>query len=143
MPSPSTVLVESGPLYALWDRDDAHHRSSVAFLERNQKRTLISNVCVLTEVVFQLQGCGLSAAIDPFLAWSDSALTLDDGTGDDLPRIRTLIADYHDHPADFTDASLVALAERLECFTVASVDHYFTVYRSAFRRRFTNVLTER
>ena len=142
MSSASTVLVDSGPLYALWDRDDAHHRASVAFLERSQKRTLITNVCVLTEVVFLLQGRGLTAAIDPFLAWADSALTLDEGTGDDLPRIRTIIADYHDLPADFTDASLVALAQRLECFTVASVDHDFTVYRSACRRRFTNVLTE-
>jgi predicted nucleic acid-binding protein len=60
----------------------------------------------------------------------------------DLARIRDIIAKYADLPADFADASLVALAERRGLFAVTSVDSDFTVYRGATRRRFRNVFFE-
>jgi hypothetical protein len=74
-----------------------------------------------------------------FLRWADDALDLDAQTPQDLPRIREVIAKYRDLPADFADASLVALAERRGLFVVASIDKDFTVYRGASRRRFRNV----
>jgi uncharacterized protein len=52
------------------------------------------------------------------------------------------MATYRDLPADFADASLVALAERRGIYDVISVDDDFTVYSTAARRRFRNLLWE-
>jgi predicted nucleic acid-binding protein len=76
------------------------------------------------------------------LQWTEDALGLDAQTHQDLARIREIIAKYADLPADFADASLVALAERRGLFAVASVDSDFTVYRGATRRRFRNLFFE-
>lgn len=140
MKNTRAVIVDSGALYALFDRHDHHHLASLAWITASKQRTLLTNVCVLTEVTYLLHRRGLRAAVDPFLEWAIASLTVDRDTVDDLPRIRTIMAQYADLPADFTDASLVALAERLSCFTVASVDSDFTVYRGACRRGFTNLL---
>ena len=49
------------------------------------------------------------------------------------------MAKYADLPADFADASLVALCERIRSTTVASVDSDFTIYRTASRQVFRNL----
>ena len=52
------VLVDSGPLYALFDRDDAFNPRSRAWFEAN-RRPLITNVAVVTEVAYLLgRWCG-------------------------------------------------------------------------------------
>ena len=131
------VLVDSGPLIALFDASDRHHAAAVRFI-RSHQGPLVSNVAVLTEVCHLLD-FSVEAQQD-FLKWAQDALELDALTHRDLSRIREIIAKYADLPADFTDASLVALAERRDLFAVATVDRDFTVYRAATRRRFRNVL---
>ena len=54
-------------------------------------------------------------------------------------KIIAILEKYRDMRADFADASLVALAERLNVTRVASVDRDFTIYRLSGRRRFENV----
>lgn len=130
------VLVDSGPLIALFDRSDRYHADAVKFIERH-RGPLVSNVAVLTEVCHLLDFSVL--AQQDFLGWADEVLDLEAQTHRDLARIREIIAKYHDLPADFADASLVALAERRGLFVVASVDKDFTVYRGAARRLFRNV----
>ena len=57
----------------------------------------------------------------------------------DLARVGELIDRYRDLPADFTDASLVALSERLRCTEVATTDRRdFSVYRPAHVDRLAN-----
>jgi len=46
-------------------------------------------------------------------------------------------------PADFADASLIALAERLNLSRVASVDSDFAVYRTLGKRALVNAFFER
>lgn len=73
------------------------------------------------------------------LSWAHRALDIDQSTAGDLPKIAALLDKYRDLPADFADASLVALAERLNVSCVASVDSDFAVYRTLGRRAFENV----
>lgn len=56
-----------------------------------------------------------------------------------LPQIRAVLEKYADLPADFADASLVALCERIKVWDVASVDGDFTIYRGRDKRRFNNL----
>lgn len=135
---PSTI-VDSGPLYALFDGDDRYHGAAVAFLRRHQS-TLITNIAVLSEVCYLLGR--IHGARRDFLKWAETALSIDEQLVPDLARIRHLLDKYADLPAEFADASLVALAERIDVDVVASVDSDFTVYRKLGRRPFRNVFFE-
>lgn len=129
------IVVDSGPLIALFDGSDRYHAAAVRFVESNRE-PLITNLPVVTEVVYVLDFSG--EAQQDFLGWAQRALAIDAGTVDDLTRIRAILAKYADLPADFADASLVALWGRLKIWDVASVDRDFTVYRGPDKQRFRN-----
>lgn len=129
------IVVDSGPLIALFDGSDQYHAAAIRFVKRN-RRPLITNLPVITEVVYVLDFSG--DAQRDFLFWVQQAMTVDIGTVNDLDRIRAILEKYADLPADFADASLVALCERLKIWHVASVDSDFTIYRSRSKRRFSN-----
>jgi uncharacterized protein len=131
-----SIIVDAGPLIALFDRDDRYHRQAVEFV-RNQGADLLTNLPVLTEATFLLR-FSVGAQRD-LLWWAHRSVEIDQGTAEDLPRIIELLEKYGDLPADFADASLVALAERLNVSRVASVDRDFAIYRRSGRLRFENV----
>jgi uncharacterized protein len=130
-----SIVVDSGPLIALFDGSDRFHTRAVAYI-RDLRAHLITNLPVVTEVVYMLDFS--PQAQRDFLFWAEQALVIDTETVADLPRIRALLEKYGDLPADFADASLVALCERLRLHEVASVDSDFTIYRTRDRRAFTN-----
>jgi predicted nucleic acid-binding protein len=131
-----SIVVDAGPLIALFDGDDRHHRRAVEFV-RDCRSPLVSNLPVLTEAAFLLR-FSASAQRD-LLRWAAQALDIDTDTVADFPRIAALLDKYRDLPADFADVSLLEMAERLKLTRVASVDRDFAVYRLAGRRRFQNV----
>jgi uncharacterized protein len=132
----SSIVVDAGPLVALFDRDDRHHRRAVEFVRERRSR-LITNLPALTEAAFILR-FSVEAQRD-LLWWAHRSLVIDQSTAADLPKIITLLDKYRDMPADFADVSLVALAERLNVSRVASVDSDFAVYRLSGKRRLENV----
>jgi predicted nucleic acid-binding protein len=135
------VLVDSGPLYALFDRDDRFNPAVKAWLAAN-RRPLITNAAVATEVTYLLgRWCGTDHQL-LFLDFLQQPGWLVEDLARDLPRIRDLMDRYRDLPADFTDASLVALAERLRCKEVATTDQRdFSVYRPVHVRRLANPIS--
>ena len=66
-------------------------------------------------------------------------MEIDRLTAGDLPRIIEIMRKYSDLPADFADASLVAMCERRGITSVATLDRHFEVYRTRDRKRFRNV----
>lgn len=135
-----SIVVDSGPLIALFDGSDRFHADAVTFL-RETPRRMVTNLPVITEVVYMLDFA--HQAQRDFLFWAESGLSVDTHTFGDLPRIRALLEKYRDLPADFADASLVALCERLRITTVASVDADFTIYRMQNRQGFRNIFFDR
>ena len=135
--STPNIIVDAGPLIALFDRNDRHHRRAIEFLRGLRARRLVTNIPTLTEAAFVLRFSVETQS--EFLSWAHEALDIDRNTSDDLPRIVALLQKYRDLPADFADVSLVALAERLNVRRVASVDRDFGIYRLPGRRRFENV----
>ena len=130
------IIVDSGPLVALFDSSDNYHRQALAFIKRAESTPLVTNIAVITEVTHLLDFS--FAAQRDFLQWAERALAIDQQTVSDWPRVLSLLEKTQDLPADFADASLVALCERLECFDVASVDSDFTVYRARKNQLFNN-----
>jgi len=130
------IVVDSGPLIALFDGSDRYHAQAVQFIQHTQGK-LHSNLAVVTEVVHLLDFS--QQAQQDFLQWVHQAVQLDEQTTSDWTRIQEILQKYADLPADFADASLIALCERLNTRTVASVDSDFTVYRDYLKNYFTNV----
>ena len=134
---PRRVVFDSGPLVALFDRDDAFHQQAVKFIRRF-KNEPVSNLAVVTEVMYLLD-FSIQAQVN-FLHWiREGAVTLLQPEGEELGRVIDLMEKYADLPMDFTDATLVALAERLGIREIATVDRHFSIYRYRNRDAFRNV----
>lgn len=124
----------------MFSRRDRHHDAAKEFLQADFGQ-MITNLPVIVEVLFLL-GFSVEAQTD-FLTWASGALDIDGETVSDLPRIIEITKKYADLPADFADASLVALCERRGIDTVATLDKHFEVYRTSARKQLKNAFVTR
>ena len=132
------ILIDSGPLIALFDRSDKYHQASTEFIKKNRSE-LVTTIASITEVLHLLD-FSRNAQVD-FLSWVDSgAVTVESITADDFQRIRELIVKYSDLPMDFADACLVFLGEKMNVSKVATIDRDFDVYRLKGKRSFTTYI---
>ena len=132
------VVVDSSPLYALIDRRDGYHQRMVAFIERRCFR-LLTTLAAITEVAYLLRASRESQLA--FLRWVRAGgVQIIDLTDDDLDHSIDIMVKYGDLRPDFADATLVAIADRLQINRIATFDRDFDVYRYRNRARFRNVL---
>ena len=122
------ILIDTGPLVALFDPKDPLHQRCKTSL-RSLGEPLSTTVPVLTEVfhLLSLESLG-SVRLREFLLRGGVAVWfLDQGA---LERAFALMERYADHPMDLADASLVAAAEALETRKIFTIDRYdFSTYR--------------
>ena len=133
------ILIDSGPLIALFDASDKYHASAINFI-KNNKSMLITTIASVTETLHLLD-FNRNAQID-FLEWvNKGAVEIQNIENSDFSRIRELISKYRDLPMDFADACLVFLAEKLNINMIATIDRDFTIYRIKGRRKFNVALS--
>lgn len=132
------TLIDSGPLIALFDRNDKYHLASVKFIKDNNSE-LITTLASVTETLHLLD-FNRSAQID-FLGWVNAgAVTLEPIASEDLQRIKELTIKYSDLPMDFADACLVFLGEKFNINEIATIDRDFDVYRLKGKKPFTTLI---
>jgi len=133
------ILIDSGPLIALFDTNDKYHKKSLAFIKKNTL-PLVTSLASITEVLHLLD-FNRNAQID-FLDWiSKDALEIQNIEVPDFNSIRDLTIKYKDLPMDFADACLVYLAEKLSIVQIATIDRDFSIYRIKKNKKFKLVLT--
>ena len=105
----NTVLIDTGPLIALFDRDDKYHTSIVEFIKNTNYR-FISTTAVLTETMYMLD---FNTAVQlSFLEWiMKEGIIIHEIKQSNIKRIIDLTRKYSDRPMDFADATLVIAAE--------------------------------
>lgn len=130
------IIVDTGPFVALFDKDDQHHGLCKKTL-REIKEPLITNCAVLTETMYLLS-FSLKAQ-ELFLDYLHMAGIVSRNIDFKfIPRVRQLLHKYTDLPIDFTDASLVALAEAENIKTIFTLDHrHFAIYAPKHVERFS------
>lgn len=137
----NAVVVDSGPLIALFDRDDAWHGPVVSFLRKHPGLRLIATWAVLNETSALLGSrVGKQAELD-FLAWVERggvAVAAQDAGA--IHGIRALVEKYRDLPFDFADASVAVLAAETGIAQVLTLDRDFDIYRDARGKRLKNLL---
>ena len=129
------ILVDTGPLVALFDpRDEAHARCVEELKVISEP--IATTIPVLTEAVHLLQpgSIGTQRLIDFITGGGIEVLFLDDQL---LERALKLMAQYRDAPMDLADASLVAVAESRNLRTIFTIDRKdFAIYRIKRGRRY-------
>ena len=122
------ILVDTGPLVALFEPADGAHGRCVEVLE-TIREPVTTTVPVMTEA-FHLLGpaSGGSLRLMEFVADGGLQVLFLDDQG--LQRSFELMVQYSNVPMDLADASLVAVAERLNLRKIFTIDrNEFATYR--------------
>lgn len=132
------VLIDTGPLVALFCADDPHHHDCLRQFDLLHRPPVVSWP-VLTEVVWLLRKT--PNAIDQLFRLLDESLVqiveLDEHAAS---WIRRFMHRFEDIEPDLADATLVYLAERLEISSIFTIDRRdFAIYRTSDDRALTIV----
>jgi predicted nucleic acid-binding protein len=122
------ILVDTGPLVALFDPKDGQHKRCVDAL-KGMDEALATTVPVLTEGFHMLGPASIgSDRLREFVEQGGLAVWFFDRPA--LTRAFELMELYADHPMDLADASLVVAAESLGTRKVFTIDRKdFETYR--------------
>lgn len=127
------VLLDTGVLVALLDRNDAWHARAAQWMGAFHGR-LHTVEAVLVETAFFLSA-RQRAQLAELAAGPTLTLHHPDAAG--LSRIAQLLSKYADQDPDWADAALIWLAESAGIDRIATVDQRdFGVYRIQGRRKF-------
>ena len=115
------IVVDTSVLYALLDRRDAHHAAAAAWYERTDD-ALATTPLVLAEAD-HLAGARAGRGAQAALRADVTAGAYEITWWRDAPAEAVDVAEqYADLGLDLTDASLVALAARLDTLRIATFD---------------------
>lgn len=134
------VLVDSGPLAALFDADGRWHARSREFL-RNFRGELLCSAANVTEAVWVASNASFAVASNLVEWLARGAVRIFNVESRDLTRIGELMVKYRDQDPDFADLALLSLAERERVYEVVTIDAKdFARYRLQCGRRISNRL---
>jgi uncharacterized protein len=130
-----TVIADTGFVVALTNNTDTKH-TEVRTIYAQQARILPQTV--LVEVAYLL---GRNAGIEIVVAFlrgiPASRFTLVELTEQDIARTAEILDQYADSRIDFVDATVMAVAERLNIETVLTLDYRdFHLFRPRHRNSF-------
>ncbi len=129
------AIVDAGPLYAAADLDDADHDRCVDVLRRRDLQLVVPAMVVAEATYFV--GTRLGASAEAAFLRGVAGLEVEAPSPDDWQRMAELVERYGDFPLGGTDASVIALAERMGAQIVVTLDrrHFSAVqprHRTAF-----------
>lgn len=116
----SLAVVDSGPLYAALTEDDQDHARCVEALADPTLQLFIPAM-VVAEVCY-LAGQRLGARVEAGFLAALAEYDVRAPAGEDWLRMADLVRQYADLPLGATDASVVALAERIGATSIITLD---------------------
>ncbi len=114
------AVVDAGPLYATADTDDQDHEACRSVLARADLRLVLPALVVAEATYFV--GRRLGARAEAALLRGLGTLDVEGPAPEDFDRIAELVETYADFPLGGTDASVIALAERIGAEIVITLD---------------------
>jgi hypothetical protein len=129
------AIVDAGPLYAAADSDDRDHDACLATLARTDLRLVVAALVVAEATYFV--GTRLGPQAERTFLEGLGELDIEGPSEEDFPRMAELVEQYRDFPLGGTDASVVALAERLGAPAIVTLDRrHFAAIRPRHRDAF-------
>jgi predicted nucleic acid-binding protein len=131
----SLAVVDTGPLYAAADVDDQDHLTSRAALARADLRLVVPALVVAEATYFV--GRRLGAVAESRFLSGIEVLDVEGPSREDFARMAELVEQYSDFPLGGTDASVIALAERLDAAVILTLDRrHFSAVKPRHRQAF-------
>lgn len=128
------VLIDTGVIFALFDRNERAHTRCVAALQ-DLNRPFVTCEPVINESCYLLRRS--SSAVDALLANIASGFfEIRFDLSQSVEHVRKILAKYRDTPADFADACLIHMADQLDTADILTLDGDFKHYRWRRNRAF-------
>ena len=131
------MIVDTGVLLAAADEADPDHLACAELLDAvvGEMRT---SPLVIAEAAYLIgRQLGPTAEAQFFRSVAEGEIRLESLTEGDLVRTAELVDAYADMPLGGTDASVIAISERLGETSIATLDHrHFSVVRPAHASAF-------
>lgn len=132
------IIVDSGPLIALFNKKDKYHVTILKYLKKFNGR--LKTTWIVVSEVMHLLSFSVEVQLN-FLEWiAREGLIVEDIKSEDMEYLIKRIKKYSDLPMDLADASLMCLAERENIQQVLSIDSDFDIYRTLKGKSLENVL---
>ena len=127
MTAPRDIILDTGPLVAVLDQGDPHHRACVDLWPDVAERCITTDA-VVTEATHLVGRAGaLSLPLELLLAAHIPILSIEHEAQEHAVR---LMRRYGHLPMDYADATLVIIADMIRSSTVFTLDRRgFTTYR--------------
>lgn len=124
----STLVADTGVVFAALDPTDDDHEACAELLG-SPRAAIALPAPVVTETCLLALARGNPNAVAALLgSVEDESVLVVNLDREDYRRVRQLVTRYGDLPLDVVDASVVAVAERLEQTTIATLDRrHFSV----------------
>ena len=134
-----TIVADTSVIFGALDRLDADHVRCATALASGTP--VVMPAPVIVEVDWLARSRGLSGGMTTLLrSVLDGSLVVVNLDVEDFARATQLVEQYDDLPLEFVDAAVIAIAERLEQDTIATLDRrHFSVVRPLHIDAFTLV----
>jgi predicted nucleic acid-binding protein len=133
--APLNVLVDTGALFALLDHQDSWHARMRDWLMRASAAILVPMTVIQETALLVESRLGPAREAEFLRLAAGGAFDIRPG-GEDLARSADLVDAYADFPLGFVDASIVAIAERLDIRDLLTTDRrHFGAVRPAHCER--------
>ena len=117
-----TAILDTSFLFALADKSDRNHQR-VLTVAQSLNETLVLPVVVLPEICYLIASRLGHQAMRHFVSSvTTQSIQVEPVTSEDLVRVHEILEQYADNQLDFTDAAIVALAEKLTITRVYTLD---------------------
>lgn len=124
------VIVDTGPLYALADKDDEHHDIVKRYVSEIHEALIVPSPVVPEVCYLLLEYLGAEAEVQFLRSLVNQELLLEHLTTKDIVRAIEILEQYRDARFGMVDAAIMAMAERLKIEVVLTLDHSdFSIYR--------------
>lgn len=125
-----TGILDTSFLFALTDQSDRNHQR-VLTVAQNANEQLVLPIVVLPEISYLIASRLGHLAMRRFLAsMTPDLVQIETMKTEDLVRVQQILEQYADNQLDFTDAAIIAIAERLAISRVYTLDRRdFSVIR--------------
>jgi uncharacterized protein len=131
------ILIDTGPIVAAASKRDQHHASCLTALSALREPPLITPLIVMGVCYFLSTRATPAAEAATLRSVAVGTFNLVTLSTDDLQRSAELVERYADLPLGAADASVIAVAERLDVRQVLTLDRaHFSIVRPRHVRTF-------